>query len=281
MKTSFWIAALVSIGGVLPLHAGFIGTVCYGDLSSCASASTVTAVTSGSTTYTYDGQFSGGLLGGTPTMGTFAQMTVDDPGGVPTLPSGLASFANMSFTDTVGTTPQPVYSFNLSLHVINSTISYQVGFYEAKTQFILNVIARDINNVQQWATSNVSFPHVTINAPGTTTMPLTFTTPLGFPNANVAKLDITMSLTSSVWYANNPHITNATHVTAFSDASHTITLDSIEAEDGFGNTLPATFTSSVGANYSGAAAVPEPATGVLIAMGLAGAVAARRWRAAR
>jgi hypothetical protein len=278
MKTKFLMAVLGCMAAVVPLHAGFIGTVCYDVPQTCVGSNTLTSVTSGSTTYTFDGQFTGGLVGGKPTLGTFAQMTVDDPNGVPTLASGMPVSANMTFADTVAAAPAPFYSFNIGLHVINGSNNFQNGFYEVTTAFVLNVVAKNALNVQQWATSNVSFPHVNVNFPGNTTLDLTYTTPLGFPNTDVSKLEISMSLTSTVWYANNPHMTNATHVSASSDASHTFTLDSIEALDDDSSPLPATFTSSAGANYStGSAAVPEPASGVLVLLGLGAAGWRKGW----
>jgi hypothetical protein len=110
-----------------------------------------------------------------------------------------------------------------------------------------------------------------------TTQTVVYTIPLGFNNTNIAKFGISVSLSSKVYYANLAG-TSATSVNAFSDSSNTLSLNTIGAQNGSGVPLPMTFTSSEGANYSNAAAVPEPATAVLVCFALAAFWARRRSR---
>src|SRR5689334_1072889 len=117
-----WVALVAALAGAPALQAGFVGTTCYGVYQSetCANSNISLIVPNGSTTFTYDGQFTGGLVGGKPTMGTYAAMIVDDPNGVPVLSPFVTVYSNMTFTDTVLAAPAPSYSFTLSLHTINS-----------------------------------------------------------------------------------------------------------------------------------------------------------------
>jgi hypothetical protein len=265
----------------IPLHAGLVSSTCIADGITCSSSDAVnTPLIDGSTTYTYLTTTSGALVGGKPTLGTFAQMTVDDVNGVPTLAVGNLLTAHMTFTDSVTAAPAAVYQFDLGLHVINSLGYFNDGFYDAFTQIGLNVQAFDSVGANLW--SHFYSPPV-IRVQGTTTQPLTYTTPnFGFLNGDLARLDLTLTLTSGVSYANlaGPLHTNATHVVASSDASHTLSLNTIQAGNGIGGVVPMTFTSLAGANYSNAAAVPEPASCGLVLAG-AGLLFLRKQRRRR
>src|SRR5690242_11361182 len=150
-----WMALVAVIAGS-PLQAGFIGMACYGEYLSetCANSNVSTIVPDGSTTFTYDGQFTGGLVGGKPTMGTYAAMVVDNPNGVPVLSPFVTVYSNMTFTDTVSAAPAPSYSFNLSLHTINSA-GYFAGFHDAYTAMALIVTAYDSGNTLLWSSGSI------------------------------------------------------------------------------------------------------------------------------
>jgi hypothetical protein len=97
----------------------------------------------------------------------------------------------------------------------------------------------------------------------------------------LVSMDLSLSLTSQVWYSNysfnSPKRTNSTHVTAFSDASQTVTLQSIVAKDSGGTPTGANLVSANGANYSTQAlpAVPEPGS---MGLALCGALSLLVWR---
>jgi hypothetical protein len=271
-----WMAVLAALAGAPALQAGFIAITCTGKYVDeiCVSAPASIIDHSGTTTFTYDAQYSGAIIGGTPTLGAFAQMTVADPNGVPQT-EVMNAFSSISFTDTVTAAPAPVYAFNFNLHTIHSSNNYANGFHDVYTNLLLVVKAYDNLNNLLWITGHSDFPPTKVIAPGTTTTAISYKTPLSFSNPNVAKLSITLGLTAAVFYSNLAN-TSSTSVTAFADASHTVSFESIEAQDSLGGSLPGSFISSEGADYSASAAVPEPASCVLVALGLAAAAWRRR-----
>jgi hypothetical protein len=262
-----WMALVAVLAGAPALQASFVGITCYGEYNNetCVNANVSTIVPNGSTTFTFDGQFTGSLVGGKPTLGTYAAMAVDDSNGVPVMSPFMSVYSNMTFTDTVTAAPAPSYAFNLSLHTINNA-GYFDGFHDAYTALTLLVNAYDSGNGFLWSSGAISR---TVRVTGDSTTPVVWESPLGFPNANVAGMSITVSMTSLVFYSNFLNLANSTHVAASVDALHTVSLQSIQATNGSGGVLPGTFNSSSGANYSASSAVPEPASWLLAAAGLA------------
>jgi hypothetical protein len=271
------LAPLIAVLSAIPLHAGFIGLTCTDQVSLdvCTAGNANISDTQGTTSYTYLASFTGQLVGGKPTLGTYAEMTVADPNGVPVLGSTMQSFAGVSFSDTVTAAPAAVYHFHFGLHVVNSANNFANGFHDVSSRINLLVTGYDSLNNVQWFTNNTIFVPVTVSASGTTTQNVTYSTPLGFFNGNIAKLGFTVGLSSTVYYANLAG-TPATSVNAFSDSANTLSFNSIDAEDALGDDIPMTFTSSEGANYSNAAAVPEPATAALVCGALAALWTRRR-----
>jgi hypothetical protein len=266
----------------LPVHAGFVGSTCIGNLGTCLNSTQNTSVTQGSTTFTYANSFTGGLIGGKPTLGTFDQMTVDDPNGVPTTNPRNNSSANVTFTDTVtvGAVANN-YSFSFGLHVINSVGSYPDGFDSVFTSLTFNLVGRDQFGTVLWATSTFSFQPVEVSVQGASTQTVTYNTGNVYYNPLLASMDLSLTLSSNVWYSNYNYLTYplpgrtfATHVSAFSDASNTVTLQSIEGQTGIGGSpTGGSIISAGGANYSTqsqAAATPEPGS---LGLALFGALA--------
>jgi MYXO-CTERM domain-containing protein len=251
----------------LPLHAGFLGSTCVGD--GCSNAIQNTALTQGSTTFTYANSFTGIYVGGKPTLGTFDQLTVDDANGVPFTNPTTISSANMNYTDTlsVGTVASN-YTFTFGLHVINSLNSYPNGFDSVFTSLTLNLTGRDQFGNMLWHTTTFSFQPVTVTQQGGSTQTVVYNTGPTFYSPLLSSMDLSLTLSSNVWYSNynyltypNPGRTYSTHVSAFSDASNTVTLQSIEAKDSQGTPTGDLIGSANGAYYSTqsqAASTPEP-----------------------
>jgi len=211
----------------LPVHAGFVGATCIGDLGTCLNTTQNTSVTQGSTTFTYANSFVGQLVGGKPTLGTFDQMTVDDPNGVPFTNPRNNSSANMEFTDTVtiGGVVASNYAFTFNLHVINSLGSYPDGFDSVFTTLTFNVFGRDQFGTVIWATSNLTFQPTTVSQQGSSNQTVTYNTGPVYYNALTASMDLSLSLSSNVWYSNYNYLTYplpgrtfATHVSASSSS---------------------------------------------------------------
>jgi MYXO-CTERM domain-containing protein len=267
---------LLLLGGVslAPLHAGFVNTTCFVTMAECVGGSTYTGV-EGTTTYTYGASATGTLVNGKPTIGTMASMTVDDPNGVPIPPTTRLSYGNVDFTDQVAAGPAPQYQFQFDLHVVNDPNPYFQGFVERDVELQFYIWGMDASDQQIW---DWLFHPVTISTEGNVNQHVTFTTPIPFWNTTgTTSMRMQLILTSTIYYSNYFAHTTATHVSTFTDASQTLTFDSIEALDGIGNPVPMDFTSLSGANYSNSTATPEPASGLLALAG----VAALGWRRRR
>jgi hypothetical protein len=260
----FWLAF-----GAAQLHAGFIGTSCTAYYASCVAGNINTSVQQGTTTFTFDDTLTGGLVGGLPTLGSRASLEVSDPNGVPA--SSQVSMAYETFTDTIPISSAALfYTFTLDFHVNNSLNSYAQGFPSDYSELFLVVTARDATQNILWHTTNFDFSPVDVITPGSSDRTVTYTTNFSFYNPATASLDISLTSTSLVGYANsNPH-TNATDVLAFSDASHTITLESVQGQSFGGVAMGPLLYGQSGANYSGqplAPSVPEPSSFGFVLLG--------------
>jgi hypothetical protein len=162
------LAPLIAVLSAIPLHAGFLGLTCTGNLSLdvCTAGDANLADTQGTTSYTYLASFTGQLVGGKPTLGTYADLTVADPNGVPVLGHVMQSFAAASFTDTVTASPAPAYDFSLDLHVVNTSNNFANGFHDVSSLINLIVTGYDSLNNVQWFTNSAIFAPVTVNATG-------------------------------------------------------------------------------------------------------------------
>src|SRR6185295_1045565 len=99
---------LLATACTVPLHAAFVGSTCYTDFSTCVATDTTLTTHVGTTTYDFSSAFTGAIVGGKPTLGTIAAMTVSDPNGVPVLGVGVPSSASVTFTDHVLAAPAAV-----------------------------------------------------------------------------------------------------------------------------------------------------------------------------
>ena len=270
----------------IPLHAGFVGSTCLQDFATgCANSVQNTAIVVGSTTFTYANSFTGLLVNGKPTLGMFDQETVDNPNGVPSPTRSYLSSANMIYTDTVSDAAVAYnYAFTFDLHVINSLNSYPDGFDNVFSSLTFNVLGRDQFGSVIWNTTTFSWQPVTVNQQGASTQSVTYNTGNVYYNPLTASMDLSLTLSSQVWFSNYNYLTyplsgrsSSTHVSASSDASHTVTLQSIVAKDAGGTPTGGAIVSANGANYSTQALTSTPEPGSL-GLALSGGLSLLYWR---